>query len=188
MSDAGTRDGFSFYGGHPALDLCATLRGRSKPTPHDLLATSADLDRWFKAAGGAHATARAGPDELIAARKLREAIYAIALARMTGEPPPASARGALNRLACDAPPTVRLSADGQAQIAGNAQALLASLAQDAVRLLGGADAHRIRQCEAETCTRLFVDLSRSGDRRWCSMTSCGNRAKVAEFRRRARKS
>jgi predicted RNA-binding Zn ribbon-like protein len=32
-----------------------------------------------------------------------------------------------------------------------------------------------------------VDTSRSGERRWCSMAGCGNKAKVAEFRQRQRK-
>jgi predicted RNA-binding Zn ribbon-like protein len=35
---------------------------------------------------------------------------------------------------------------------------------------------------------LFVDTSRKGDRRWCSMSACGNKAKVAGFRKRERRS
>jgi predicted RNA-binding Zn ribbon-like protein len=187
MNDAEVRDGFSFHAGSSALDLCATLRGRTKPTPHDLLATPRDLRRWLLAAGVVSAAATATDEDLATARTLREAIYAIALACIAGEAPPATARGVLNRVAGGASVKLSLDADGQARVGGTAAALLTSLARDAIRLLGGEEAGRIRQCEGPMCTRLFVDRSRRGDRRWCSMSSCGNRAKVAEFRQRARK-
>ena len=53
-----------------------------------------------------------------------------------------------------------------------------------VALLGGPDAANIRECEDPPCSRLFVDTSRAGSRRWCEMSGCGNRAKVAGFRAR----
>ncbi|WP_233196275.1 CGNR zinc finger domain-containing protein [Trinickia soli] len=34
----------------------------------------------------------------------------------------------------------------------------------------------VRECSA--CSWLFLDLSRSRSRRWCSMATCGNRAKA----------
>jgi len=40
---------------------------------------------------------------------------------------------------------------------------------------------RIRKCEHEDCILHFADTSKSGRRRWCSMETCGNRNKVAEF-------
>jgi predicted RNA-binding Zn ribbon-like protein len=44
----------------------------------------------------------------------------------------------------------------------------------------------LRGCSNPRCTRLFVDTSRAGNRRWCGMTECGNAAKVAAFRARQR--
>jgi len=42
---------------------------------------------------------------------------------------------------------------------------------------------RVRRCAAEPpCPRVFLDTSRNGRRRWCDMTSCGNRAKAARHR------
>jgi predicted RNA-binding Zn ribbon-like protein len=41
----------------------------------------------------------------------------------------------------------------------------------------------IRECPGDDCGYLFRDSSR-GRRRWCSMSSCGNRAKVQRFRDR----
>jgi predicted RNA-binding Zn ribbon-like protein len=177
------RDGFSFRGDHAALDLCATLTGRTKPSPLDLLASSRDLGRWLKAAGLASSVSPT-QDDLEIARNLREAIYGLALS--AGKAAPTGARSALNGLAGKPGATLRLAEDGHLRLTGSAQAMLVTLAQDAIRLLGGPQSERIRQCESPTCSRLFLDNSRGGDRRWCSMSSCGNRAKVAEFRRRKR--
>lgn len=47
--------------------------------------------------------------------------------------------------------------------------------------------HRIRNCEHHECRLYFVDTSRSGKRRWCSMELCGNRQKAADFYARKKK-
>lgn len=44
----------------------------------------------------------------------------------------------------------------------------------------------VRRCEGPTCTLWFHDVSKGHARRWCSMAVCGNRAKVAAHRARAR--
>lgn len=49
-------------------------------------------------------------------------------------------------------------------------------------LLGSPVAQRITACPAEDCGWLFINAS--GRRRWCSMASCGNRAKVRAFAQR----
>jgi predicted RNA-binding Zn ribbon-like protein len=72
------------------------------------------------------------------------------------------------------------------RINGKTQTLLATIARDAIILLGSDLNLGVRQCEGEGCALLFVDISRAQDRRWCSMSGCGNKAKVAEFRRRQR--
>lgn len=43
---------------------------------------------------------------------------------------------------------------------------------------------QIGQCEGDPCGGFFLNTSRSKPRRWCSMDSCGNRAKVKQFRTR----
>jgi predicted RNA-binding Zn ribbon-like protein len=48
----------------------------------------------------------------------------------------------------------------------------------AADLLTGARLARIRRCANDRCLYLFVDDSRNGTRRWCSMSMCGNRAKA----------
>jgi predicted RNA-binding Zn ribbon-like protein len=43
---------------------------------------------------------------------------------------------------------------------------------------------RVRECANHDCGWLFLDLSRNRSRKWCDMSSCGNRAKVRRFRER----
>lgn len=43
---------------------------------------------------------------------------------------------------------------------------------------------RLRECEADDCTGVFVDLSKNGSKRFCS-TRCGNRMAVRAYRARA---
>lgn len=62
--------------------------------------------------------------------------------------------------------------------------LLAPFALDLARLMATADPRRLRTCAAEDCGLWFLDTSKGGRRRWCSMRRCGNRAKAARHRRR----
>lgn len=180
------RDGFRFAGGHPALDLAATLTGRLKSEPVDRLARPEDLGRWLVAARLATRAPAVAPEILTTARRLREAVYALAEAAARGAPLSQSEVATLNA-AARAPAAVPvLGPDGEIRLEGDAAALLALVAQEAVTLLGDAQSAPIRQCEGEGCAILFVDRSRSGRRRWCSMNACGNRAKAAAFRRRDR--
>ena len=180
------RDGFKFRSDHLALDLAATVAGR-RGEPRDLLATPADLDRWLIAAGLGDGLPGASDADLAAARELREALYRLALARMGGQPFAAADLDVVNRWAAERSAWPRLAVDGTLHWSGGGvPALLARVAREGVELLGGPMAERIRRCSGEGCAILFVDSSRSGERRWCSMAGCGNRAKVAEFRRRSR--
>lgn len=179
-----TRDGFRFRGGRAPLDLPATLAGRVSGNHRDALAAPADLDRWLVAAGLTDRATGASAEDLSAARDLREMLYALALARAEGRTLPEGPREALNAFAAQPAAAPWLDASGETRLNGGARALLASVAREAVLLLGGPDGDRIRQCQGPTCAILFLDTSRKGDRRWCAMSACGNRAKVAAFRGR----
>jgi predicted RNA-binding Zn ribbon-like protein len=64
------------------------------------------------------------------------------------------------------------------------EAALATIARDAIDLLTGALAGRIRECAAPDCALLFVDSSRPGRRRWCAGEACGNRTRTKAYRQR----
>jgi predicted RNA-binding Zn ribbon-like protein len=181
LQPAETRDGFRFRGGHLALDLVATLAGRLKDQPKELLASPEDLDRWLVSSGLAATPPRASSLDLELARNLREAIYSVAC-----DGSAQAARDQLNSIATMPSAAPQLTGSGALIHKGSASELIATIAREAVELFGGSDAHRIRNCEGDGCALLFVDLSRSGRRRWCSMDGCGNRAKAEAFRRRSR--
>jgi len=179
------RDGFRFRGGHAAIDLAATLQARLKPAPRELLVAPGDLDRWLVSAGLVTASPGATEADLATARALREAIFVLAV-DLGGSGPDADARDVLNRIAAAPAAVPVLRADGGVALDGSVEGLLSFLAREAVHLFGSEETAHVRQCQSATCTIFFVDTSRSGDRRWCSMSACGNKAKVAEFRRRKR--
>jgi predicted RNA-binding Zn ribbon-like protein len=63
---------------------------------------------------------------------------------------------------------------------------LARLADPLVAELTGGQPERIRICASDTCQWVFYDASRTGRRRWCDMSTCGNRAKAARHRARTK--
>lgn len=63
---------------------------------------------------------------------------------------------------------------------------LARLADPLVSELTSGHPERIRVCASDTCEWIFYDGSRTSRRRWCDMSTCGNRAKAARHRARAR--
>src|SRR5437764_8540933 len=178
------RHGFRFRGGCNPIDLPATLQARLSSSPRELLSTPDDLARWLVSAGMASTKPRTTSKDLATARVLREAIYV--LAGKPGRAKAKAARETLNRIAADTAAAPQLQTNGTMRLEGDAGALLVTLAREAVQLFGSDAARLIRQCESPICTLYFVDNSRRGDRRWCSMSACGNKAKVSEFRRRKR--
>ncbi|MEJ3652947.1 ABATE domain-containing protein [Actinomycetes bacterium KLBMP 9759] len=174
---------FLFISGDVALDFAGTVAHRR--TDHlDLLTAPAELARWSVAAGLLSEAPEVDPATFGEAIDLREAIYRLAHARQAGVELAGADRALLNAMATGAPITVALTAAGGVQRVGGADALLATLAGAAVELLGGPLAPSIKECVGDECTRLYVDGSRRGTRRWCDMRECGNRAKAAAFRAR----
>ena len=45
---------------------------------------------------------------------------------------------------------------------------------------------RVRRCADVRCMRVFYDTTKNGRRRWCDMSTCGNRAKAARHREKVR--
>jgi predicted RNA-binding Zn ribbon-like protein len=63
---------------------------------------------------------------------------------------------------------------------------LARVAEPLVAAIAAGDTARFRICANDGCRWVFEDTSRGGRRRWCDMSSCGNRAKVRRFRSKRR--
>jgi predicted RNA-binding Zn ribbon-like protein len=118
-----------------------------------------------------------------AAHRLRESLLQLARARAEGRELSAEHVDTVNAFAAAAPPVPEMTTGGAvAPCSASATAGLSALARDAVDLLTGPLGHRIRVCAAQDCELLFVDASRPGTRRWCSMQRCGNLTKVRAHR------
>jgi predicted RNA-binding Zn ribbon-like protein len=141
------------------------------------------LGRIFVLLGALSTEPQLRPDDFSAATLLRQAIARCALAAAGNGALPERDVATLNSFAGDDPPVPILRADRSCVRAATdpARAALAAIARDAIETLAS-PARRLRTCEA--CGRVFEDRSRAGKRRWCSMARCGNRSKLAAFRRR----
>jgi predicted RNA-binding Zn ribbon-like protein len=137
-----------------------------------------------------------GADDLRAARRAGGAFRALLRAAAQGHPAPRADVTAVNRLAARPPLAPRLTGTGRTRAGATGgpsrrwvapvtvDQVLSTLARELIDLLAG-EPGRIRECAADDCEAVFVDTSRSGARRWCSMARCGNRRKVRAFRERA---
>jgi predicted RNA-binding Zn ribbon-like protein len=177
---------FRFDAGAVCLDFAHT-GGEGAYAVFETLHEPADLAAWLREPPlAAELTVPATAAELVAAKELRQAIWVAAHARADRKPLPAAAVATLNRAAAGPPLVPHLARDGAAGLAAPVRAAqaLSTLAREAVELLSGEHADRIRECAGDNCPLVFVDLSRPGARRWCSMERCGNRNKVRALRSR----
>jgi predicted RNA-binding Zn ribbon-like protein len=69
----------------------------------------------------------------------------------------------------------------------DARQLIAPIALEIARLVTQEDPSLVKACAGAACTLWFLDRTKAHRRMFCSATACGNRAKVAAFRRRAQR-
>lgn len=176
---------FHFLAGRPCLDLVATIGERWRRA-FERLRDPDDLARWAFEAGFVAAAPKVRGADLDVARRLRTAIARLVFAWVDGELLEPGDLAVVNELAArpDLPPILQPSGDLSPPVEGRIDAVLATVARDAVRLIAADDPRRIRECAADDCSLLFLDSSRPGSRRWCSMAGCGNRAKTFRHRNR----
>lgn len=192
---------FELSGGALALDYVNTWGDRARPET-DQLRAFADLlafavqtglmdepqrRRLEHAAGGKAGEPAGGPAAFAAALGLRESLYRIFAGQARGREALARDLAVLNAVLQEGLAHLRVEArtPGPATTfawsfapSDLATAPLWPIARSAADLLTSPDAARVSQCDGSDCTWLFLDRSRTGNRRWCSMSSCGNRAKA----------
>ena len=175
---------FRFDLGHVTLDFLATLGGRAG-SPIERLAAPRDLSRWIAEAGIA-AAPRASRQQLDDARELREAIRRVLDCAREGGHPSASDLRLVNERARGPAAAPQIGPDFTRVSVGPdpVTAALAHIARESAEFVTGRDLARVRNCAG--CTLLFIDRSRPGTRRWCSMERCGNRNKTANYRQKRR--
>ncbi|MFD8498476.1 CGNR zinc finger domain-containing protein [Amycolatopsis sp. NPDC059657] len=183
-----TKRDFRFGVTRLCFTLPATLGDRGLPTPYERLEEPADLARWCVEAGLLPTPPVVDERDLEAAWALRETIQRTGVAIAGGAPPRERDVASINRAAAAVPLVPRLSADGTSShwSGTTVDSVLSLLARDAIDLFAGPLRGRVKICADETCLGLFVDESRPGQRRWCSMSTCGDKAKKSAYRARLR--
>jgi len=154
--------------------------------PWERLRTPDDLAAWLHDRFPA-IDATCADHELRDALTLREAISNLAYAALHGHPFAGRDVDVVNLYAStpDLPPALAGGSRQAGRSRPRATQALSAIARDAVAVFGGEEAReRIRSCGAEDCPLVYLDVSRSRNRRWCSMQRCGNRAKVRAHRAR----
>src|SRR3954453_10913833 len=143
-------------------------------------------DRTWVLSAGSDA---AGRDPLHRIVAVRSALWDVAHAVAHEDAPEPAAVEEVNRALgsrerlelVPAPAGVRL---GHSHVGDAVDDPLARISEPIVRALGTGREDRIRICANETCQWIFFDESRTGQRRWCDMKTCGNRAKARRHRER----
>jgi predicted RNA-binding Zn ribbon-like protein len=170
--------------------LCLELLTTGGPGPYrryEVLYEPADLAAWAdRSRLTPTPVLEISEAEVAAARGLRDALFRLVIARIRGEPHPPGDLEAVNEAAARPALAPAIAPTGEREWAGTSSGtqLVATVARDAVELLTGPFAHRVRTCAGDNCELVYVDTSRPGRRRWCSMEHCGNRHKVRALRAR----
>ena len=178
------RTDFRFYLGSLALNFSATLGFRAGDSI-ERIPTAEALADWIAAAGLPQPSLVTAA-EYRAAIALREAIYTVGHAIASAKRPPTVAIETINAAARGGSAIVQLdprSLDAKPIAKHPMRAALAAIAADAIDVFAHERA-RLGECEDASCGALTLSSARGAKRRWCSMNTCGNRAKVAAYRAR----
>lgn len=193
---AETSPSFDLVGGHIALDFVNTVMVEGRRLV-DRVSTPEELTSWVAVSdlGTSYGVPTAIDDELHAQLvSLRTGLKACFDAVCADEPVPDESMLVVNdALRSDPGSELYSTPDGElarrpaVDLSVDASALRWVVADAAADLLAGEQAARLRRCaNHDTCVLVFLDTSRSRNRRWCSMDLCGNRSKVAAYDARLR--
>jgi predicted RNA-binding Zn ribbon-like protein len=178
----------SFHRGSLALDFVGTV-GKRASRCEERLHSTRDFDAWLRAAGLVERGVRATNEELEAARELREAIARTGYAVVERARPSRADIATINKFAGGnalARPALDAKATAMRWLTEEPiRFALGRVAADAIDLFA-TRRERLVRCELPTCGSLLLSHSRGPARRWCTMETCGNVAKVAAHRARAR--
>jgi len=189
-------------------DLCLsyanTLTWRGDPAPIEKLHELTDILGWIERTGVVTAAATRpirhwsrshaeGVATVFAeAIAIREALFRIFSAIAVGEAIRPRDFALLKAAVAKTPPRSQLNRAGEHygwqidELRPSVADVLAPVLWSAGDLLLNAGQRRIRCCANKECLWLFIDQSKNGTRRWCDMSSCGNRAKARRHYSRIR--
>ncbi len=197
---------FDLTGGQLALDLANTVSRRDDPERRrDHLASYRDLLSFARQSGVisprqagellscAEQQGNLARRSFVEAIKLREAVYRAFSAIAQSRSATTADLDLITNFALKALQHRSLARvnggyrwEWQAKAGNPLDRILWPMSQAAADLLTSEQLGIVRFCEAPDCEWLFLDHSRNRSRRWCDMTTCGNRQKARRHYRRAR--
>lgn len=177
------REGIPFLGSFLWIDFINT-RPVINGLEQDLIGTAQAVRMWAQQANIGHyeGTAPDSPSALNALREqLAEAFDCLAAEKAL----PEALVAQVNRLIARSGVHLRVSSLGveeRVELVGPPVAT--AVAWDFARFLADFDHRRLRHCDSPACVMQFYDVGKNNRRRWCTMSLCGNRDKVAQYRER----
>jgi predicted RNA-binding Zn ribbon-like protein len=174
-----------FVAGNVALDFVNTAEERGHAEADDALRTAADLRLWGRRYGLISRLRISDEDaeaELEKSRRARELLYELFSARVGHRPLPKRVLADVAELVADAYRAGRLKAgpDGSLSWQWDRSELCSVrhvAVTAAVDLLHADPSPRLKRCPGDGCGWFFLDSTKRGNRRWCSMSDCGQDAK-----------
>lgn len=146
------------------------------------------LRAWLGSRGLLPTGAAVEPEDLKHAIALREALRGLIGANSGGSVYPVDI-ATLNEAASASKLRARFGPDGKARlepdVAGVTGALGRIVAAAFTAMADDGWTH-LKLCGSPTCRWAFFDRSRNHSSRWCTMATCGNRAKAKRFRQQRR--
>ena len=144
------------------------------------------LTRWFAERDLCASHFEADEHDLKEAIEVREALRTLLAAKNEVPGDVAGAAAVLDSAARHTDLAVRFTPDGLRidpckDACGGA---LGRILSDVATAMADGTWDRMKACRAEDCKWAFIDEARNRSRAWCSMSSCGNRAKANKFRAR----
>lgn len=198
--ESGGRYVFELTGGAACLDLANTLDQR-RGTPNELLTDYGRLLHWCEqtallpasdiAALSQAATSKEARAALTDAKRLRETLFGIFRTLADSGAVNEGLLEEFNSWVRRANARRRIAAQGMgfvwtydARQRAAPDCMLWPIVESAASVLTREDLRsRVRLCSGPRCAWAFLDFSRRGNRRWCDMSVCGNRAKAQRFYR-----
>ncbi|HEY7461785.1 MAG TPA: ABATE domain-containing protein [Gemmatimonadota bacterium] len=197
-----TEPAFEWVGGDPALDFNNTVSWYPEGLANERLTSYDALVEWARGAGLVSdpepllARARRHPAAaaaaLAAALELRRVLHDVLSAAAHGRKPDPARLRAFNESLAEGLARLELGV-GRSGFRWDWKGASADLgsplwpvARAAALLLTSDERPLLKDCANANCGWLFVDRSRRGNRRWCAMSGCGNRAKARRFYQRSR--
>ena len=198
--NAGQIAALELLGGLICLDFVNTVDPRVGASRRDYLTDYANLVRW-----SGHAHLLSGDQQVVLLRAadqhpheaaavfsravaLRETLYRVFSAAADRLAPASADLDAIHAAYTDAMTQARLVSESGGFLwrwpaeSDAIDQMLWPIIRSAVELLTAPELRRVKVCPGlGDCGWLFLDTSKGGQRRWCSMESCGSRSKMRRY-------